>query len=153
MIVGVDSIPSVGARAQVRLTLVNPKTLQGDLVPYLVELTKGAGINSFDASAMSMDRGLSAIAWAKLIIASRRAGIKTRPFQLVTGRVWKGYFCSAPAAPRCRRSGLYMEKKINIDDLITMIDQKIGFDLMHRRKHRSVVVLASTLAGWPPQAP
>src|SRR5258707_1150741 len=73
--------------------------------------------------------------------------IKTRPFQLVTGRVWKG---TAFGGAKGRRDvpkivDWYMEKKINIDDLIThklkLTDINKGFDLMHEGKSiRSVVV-------------
>ena len=72
--------------------------------------------------------------------------ISTRPFQLVTGPVWKG---SAFGGARGRTDvpkvvDWYMEGKINIDDLITHVMplEKINeaFDLMHEGKSiRSVV--------------
>jgi S-(hydroxymethyl)glutathione dehydrogenase/alcohol dehydrogenase len=84
-----------------------------------------------------------------VIIGVAGAGqeIKTRPFQLVTGRVWKG---TAFGGAKGRRDvpkivDWYMEGKINIDDLIThklkLADINQGFDLMHEGKSiRSVVV-------------
>jgi S-(hydroxymethyl)glutathione dehydrogenase/alcohol dehydrogenase len=88
--------------------------------------------------------------WGESIIigvAPSGAEISTRPFQLVTGRVWKG---SAFGGARGRTDvpkivDWYMEGKINIDDLIThtMPLEKINdaFDLMHAGKSiRSVVV-------------
>ena len=84
-----------------------------------------------------------------MIIGVAEAGkeISTRPFQLVTGRIWKG---TAFGGARGRTDtpkivDWYMDKKINIDDLIThtMPLEKINdaFDLMHAGKSiRSVVV-------------
>ena len=84
-----------------------------------------------------------------IIIGVAEAGkeIVTRPFQLVTGRVWRG---SAFGGARGRTDvpkivDWYMEGKINIDDLIThrlaLADINRGFDLMHEGKSiRSVVV-------------
>jgi len=88
--------------------------------------------------------------WGQSIIigvAEAGAEISTRPFQLVTGRQWKG---SAFGGARGRTDvprivDWYMEGKINIDDLIThqlpLADINQGFDLMHAGKSiRSVVI-------------
>jgi S-(hydroxymethyl)glutathione dehydrogenase/alcohol dehydrogenase len=80
-------------------------------------------------------------------VAPAGAEISTRPFQLVTGRVWKG---TAFGGARGRTDvpkivDWYMDKKINIDDLIThtMPLERINdaFELMHAGKSiRSVVI-------------
>jgi len=155
MIVGVDLNPKREALARkFGLThFVNPKEVQGDLVPHLVELTKGGADYSFECigNVDVMRQALECChrGWGEsIIIGVAGAGqeIKTRPFQLVTGRVWKG---TAFGGARGRTQvpqivDWYMEKKINIDDLIThvMPIEKINdaFDLMHRGESiRSVV--------------
>ena len=90
---------------------------------------------------------LHPVAGVRIGVAEAGKEISTRPFQLVTGRVWKG---SAFGGARGRTDvprivDWYMDKKINIDDLITHILplERIneGFDLMHEGKSiRSVVV-------------
>ena len=83
-----------------------------------------------------------------IIIGVAGAGqeISTRPFQLVTGRVWKGTaFGGAKGRRDVPQIDWYMEGKINIDDLIThtmpLEDINKGFDLMHAGESiRSVVV-------------
>src|ERR1700694_627125 len=156
MIVGVDLNPSRRALAeQFGMThFVNPSEVQGDLVPYLVDLTKGGADYSFECigNVHTMRQALECChrGWGvSVIIGVAAAGqeIATRPFQLVTGRVWKG---TAFGGARGRSDvpkivDWYMEKKINIDDLIThtMPLEKINdaFDLMHEGKSiRSVVI-------------
>ncbi len=133
---------------------VNPKEVGGDLVQHLIALTDGGADYSFECvgSVDLMRQALECChrGWGvSVIIGVAGAGqeIKTRPFQLVTGRVWKG---TAFGGSRGRTDvpkivDWYMEKKINIDDLIThtMPLDKIndGFDLMTKGESiRSVVV-------------
>ena len=132
---------------------VNPKEVEGDLVPYLISLTKGGADYSFECigNVDVMRQALECChkGWGvSVIIGVAGAGqeIKTRPFQLVTGRVWKG---TAFGGAKGRRDvpkivDWYMDGKINIDDLIThklkLADINHGFDLMHEGKSiRSVV--------------
>ena len=149
MIIGVDINPTKREiAAKFGMThFVNPKEVEGDLVPYLVDLTKGGADYSFECigNVKVMRQALECChkGWGvSVIIGVAGAGqeINTRPFQLVTGRVWKG---SAFGGARGRTDvpkivDWYMEKKINIDDLITHIlpFEKIneGFDLMHEGK-------------------
>jgi len=146
-IVGVDVNPSKRAIAEKfgMTHFVNPKEVEGDLVPCLVELTKGGADYSFECigNVDVMRQALECChkGWGEsIIIGVAAAGeeIRTRPFQLVTGRVWKG---SAFGGARGRTDvpkivDWYMEGKINIDDLIThtMPVEKINdaFDLMHK---------------------
>jgi len=156
MIVGVDLNPAREAIArQFGMThFVNPKDVKGDLVAHLVELTSGGADYSFECigNVNTMRQALECChrGWGQsIIIGVAGAGqeIATRPFQLVTGRVWKG---TAFGGARGRTDvpkivDWYMDKKINIDDLITheMPLEKINdaFDLMHEGKSiRSVVV-------------
>ena len=146
MIVGVDINPAREALARkFGLThFVNPKELKGDLVGHLVELTKGGADYSFECigNVDLMRQALECChrGWGvSVIIGVAGAGqeIRTRPFQLVTGRVWKG---TAFGGARGRTDvpkivDWYMDGKINIDDLITHVLplERIneGFDLMH----------------------
>ena len=156
MIVGVDINPGRRELAQKfgMTHFVNPKEVGGDIVPYLVDLTKGGADHSFECvgNPTLMRQALECAhkGWGKsTIIGVAGAGqeISTRPFQLVTGRVWQG---SAFGGARGRTDvprivDWYMEGKINIDDLITHVlplDQiNDGFDLMTRGESiRSVVV-------------
>jgi S-(hydroxymethyl)glutathione dehydrogenase / alcohol dehydrogenase len=156
MIVGVDTNPAREKLArQFGMThFVNPKELKGDLVAHLVELTKGGADYSFECigSTQVMRQALECChrGWGQsIIIGVAAAGqeIATRPFQLVTGRVWRG---TAFGGARGRTDvprivDWYMEHKINIDDLIThtMPLERINdaFDLMTRGESiRSVVV-------------
>ena len=155
MIVGVDINPARQELAKKfgMTHFVNPKEVEGDLVPYLVNLTKGGADHSFECigNVTLMRHALECChkGWGKCtIIGVAGAGkeIATRPFQLVTGRVWQG---SAFGGARGRTDvpkivDWYMEGKINIDDLIThvMPIEKINhaFDLMHEGTSiRSVV--------------
>ncbi len=154
-IVGVDINPRRKALAE-RFGMthfVNPKEVEGDLVAHLVALTDGGADYSFECvgNVELMRQALECChrGWGvSVIIGVAGAGqeIKTRPFQLVTGRVWKG---TAFGGARGRTDvpkivDWYMEGKINIDDLIThtMPLKQINdaFDLMHRGESiRSVV--------------
>jgi S-(hydroxymethyl)glutathione dehydrogenase/alcohol dehydrogenase len=156
MIVGVDVNPArenLGRRFGMT-HFVNPKTVKGDLVGHIVELTKGGADHSFECvgNTTLMRQALECChkGWGKsTIIGVAGAGqeISTRPFQLVTGRVWQG---SAFGGARGRTDvprivDWYMDKKINIDDLIThrMPLERIneGFDLMIKGESiRSVVI-------------
>ena len=156
MIVGVDLNPGRKQLAEKfgMTHFVNPKEVGGDLVAYLVNLTKGGADYSFECigNVEVMRQALECChkGWGvSVIIGVAGAGqeIKTRPFQLVTGRVWKG---TAFGGAKGRRDvpkivDWYMDGKINIDDLIThklkLEDINEGFDLMHAgRSIRSVVV-------------
>jgi len=156
MIVGVDLNPKRKALAeQFGMThFVNPKEVEGDLVPYLVDLTKGGADYSFECigNVKTMRQALECAhrGWGvSVIIGVAGAGqeIATRPFQLVTGRTWKG---TAFGGARGRTDvprivDWYMDGKIDIDSLIThtlTLDRiNHGFDLMHAGESiRSVVV-------------
>ena len=156
LIVGVDTNPARQALAEKfgMTHFVNPQEVAGDLVPHLVNLTKGGADYSFECigNVDVMRQALECChkGWGvSVIIGVAGAGqeIKTRPFQLVTGRVWKG---TAFGGAKGRRDvpkivDWYMDGKINIDDLIThrlkLADINQGFDLMHAGKSiRSVVV-------------
>src|SRR5437899_3210815 len=150
MIVGVDTNPARKALAEKfgMTHFVNPKEAGKDLVAHLVNLTKGGADYSFECigNVDVMRQALECChkGWGvSVIIGVAGAGqeIKTRPFQLVTGRVWKG---TAFGGARGRRDvpkivDWYMERKINIDDLIThklkLADINQGFDLMHGQIH------------------
>ncbi|MBX3498004.1 MAG: S-(hydroxymethyl)glutathione dehydrogenase/class III alcohol dehydrogenase [Alphaproteobacteria bacterium] len=155
-IIGVDINPARKPLAEKfgMTHFVNPKEVQGDLVPYLVSLTDGGADYSFECigNVEIMRQALECChrGWGvSVIIGVAGAGqeIKTRPFQLVTGRVWKG---TAFGGAKGRRDvpkivDWYMDGKINIDDLIThkLPLERIneGFDLMHKGESiRSVVV-------------
>jgi S-(hydroxymethyl)glutathione dehydrogenase/alcohol dehydrogenase len=156
MIVGVDLNPARRPLAQkFGLThFVNPKEVQGDLVKYLVDLTKGGADYSFECIG-NVDVMRTALecchkGWGtSVIIGVAGAGqeIKTRPFQLVTGRVWKGTaFGGAKGRTDVPKIvDWYMDGKIDIDSLITHtlpLDRiHEAFDLMHEGKSiRSVVI-------------
>jgi S-(hydroxymethyl)glutathione dehydrogenase/alcohol dehydrogenase len=155
-IIGVDINPARKALAEKfgMTHFVNPKEIKGDLVPYLVDLTGGGADYSFECigNVDLMRQALECChrGWGvSVVIGVAAAGkeISTRPFQLVTGRVWKG---SAFGGVRGRTEvpkivDWYMSGKINIDDLIThtMPLEKINdaFDLMHAGESiRSVVI-------------
>jgi S-(hydroxymethyl)glutathione dehydrogenase/alcohol dehydrogenase len=155
-IIGVDINPRRKALAEKfgMTHFVNPKEVAGDLVQQLVSLTEGGADYSFECvgNVELMRQALECChrGWGvAVIIGVAGAGqeIKTRPFQLVTGRVWKG---TAFGGARGRTDvpkivDWYMEKKINIDDLIThqlpLTDINKGFELMRAGESiRSVVV-------------
>ncbi len=155
MIVGVDTNPKKKALAEKfgMTHFVDPGEVEGDLVPYLVDLTKGGADYTFECigNVEVMRTALECChkGWGESIIigvAPAGAEISTRPFQLVTGRVWRG---TAFGGARGRTDvpkivDWYMEGKINIDDLIThtMPLERINdaFDLMVKGESiRSVV--------------
>jgi S-(hydroxymethyl)glutathione dehydrogenase/alcohol dehydrogenase len=155
MVVGVDINPNRRALAEKfgMTHFVNPKEVAGDLVAYLVDLTKGGADYSFECigNVKVMRQALECChkGWGvSVIIGVAGAGeeISTRPFQLVTGRVWKG---TAFGGARGRTDvpkivDWYMEGKINIDDLITHVmpveEINNAFDLMQKGESiRSVV--------------
>jgi S-(hydroxymethyl)glutathione dehydrogenase/alcohol dehydrogenase len=156
MIVGVDLNPNrKDLASKFGMThFVNPNEVQGDLVPYLVDLTKGGADYSFECigNVNVMRQALECChkGWGvSVIIGVAGAGqeISTRPFQLVTGRVWKG---SAFGGARGRTDvprivDWYMQGKLNIDDLIThttkLEDINHGFELMKRGESIRSVVL------------
>jgi S-(hydroxymethyl)glutathione dehydrogenase/alcohol dehydrogenase len=145
-IIGVDINPKRKALAEKfgMTDFVNPNEVKEDLVNYLVELTGGGADYSFECvgNVKLMRQALECChkGWGVCtIIGVAGAGqeISTRPFQLVTGRVWKG---SAFGGARGRTDvpkivDWYMEGKINIDDLIThklpLAKINDAFDLMH----------------------
>ncbi|MEM0948282.1 MAG: S-(hydroxymethyl)glutathione dehydrogenase/class III alcohol dehydrogenase [Pseudomonadota bacterium] len=154
-IVGVDLNPGkVEMATRFGMTdFVNPSEVEGDLVPYLVNLTKGGADYTFDATG-NVDVMRAALesahkGWGESIIigvAPAGAEISTRPFQLVTGRSWRG---TAFGGARGRTDvpkivDWYMEGKIEIDPMIThtmpLGEINTAFDLMHAgHSIRSVV--------------
>jgi S-(hydroxymethyl)glutathione dehydrogenase/alcohol dehydrogenase len=132
---------------------VNPQDIEGDLVAYLVELTKGGADYSFECvgNVKLMRQALECChkGWGvSTVIGVAGAGeeIATRPFQLVTGRVWKG---SAFGGARGRTDvpkivDWYMEGKIKIDELITQVlplsQINEAFELMHQGKSIRTVI-------------
>ncbi|MFM8768496.1 MAG: S-(hydroxymethyl)glutathione dehydrogenase/class III alcohol dehydrogenase [Rubrivivax sp.] len=155
MIIGVDLNPGRKAIAEKfgMTHFVNPKEVGGDLVAHLVELTGGGADYSFECigNVEVMRQALECChrGWGVSVIigvAGSGQEIKTRPFQLVTGRVWKG---TAFGGARGRTDvpkivDWYMDGKIDIDSLIThvMPVERINeaFDLMHQGASiRSVV--------------
>jgi len=155
-IVGVDTNPRKRALAEKfgMTHFVNPSEVEGDLVPYLVDITKGGADYSFECigNVDVMRQALECChkGWGEsIIIGVAGAGqeISTRPFQLVTGRVWRG---TAFGGARGRTDvpkivDWYMDGKINIDDLIThsmpLEEINTAFDLMHAGESIRSVVL------------
>ena len=155
-IVGVDLNPDKRAMAERfgMTDFVNPAEVEGELVPHLVDLTKGGADYTFDATG-NVDVMRAALesahkGWGESIVigvAPAGAEISTRPFQLVTGRSWRG---TAFGGARGRTDvprivDWYMDGKIEIDPMIThtlTLDRiNEGFDLMHAGESiRSVVV-------------
>jgi S-(hydroxymethyl)glutathione dehydrogenase / alcohol dehydrogenase len=155
MIVGVDLNPAREAlgRKFGMTHFVNPTAVGGELVAALIDLTGGGADYSFECigNVDVMRQALECChrGWGvSVIIGVAGAGqeIRTRPFQLVTGRVWKG---TAFGGARGRTDvpkivDWYMEGKINIDDLITHVLplQRINeaFALMHSGESIRTVV-------------
>jgi S-(hydroxymethyl)glutathione dehydrogenase / alcohol dehydrogenase len=156
MIVGVDmnDAKEEWGRKFGMTHFVNPSKVSGDLVAHLVELTKGGADYTFECigNTKVMRIALEAChkGWGESIIvgvAGAGQEISTRPFQLVTGRVWRG---TAFGGARGRTEvpkivDWYMNGKIEIDPMIThtlkLDDINKGFDLMHKGESiRSVVV-------------
>jgi len=155
-IIGVDLNPARKPLAEKfgMTHFVNPKEAGDDLVAHLVALTDGGADYSFECvgNVDLMRQALECChrGWGVSVIigvAGSGQEIRTRPFQLVTGRVWKG---TAFGGARGRTDvprivDWYMEGRIDIDSLITHVmpldDINEGFDLMHRGESiRSVVV-------------
>jgi S-(hydroxymethyl)glutathione dehydrogenase/alcohol dehydrogenase len=153
MIVGVDINPAREAMARKfgMTHFIDPRGK--DVVPEIVEMTKGGADYSFECvgNVELMRQALECChrGWGVSVIigvAGSGQEIRTRPFQLVTGRVWKG---TAFGGARGRTDvpkivDWYMEGRINIDDLIThtmpVEDINRAFDLMHAGESiRSVV--------------
>jgi S-(hydroxymethyl)glutathione dehydrogenase/alcohol dehydrogenase len=132
---------------------VNPSKVAGDLVAHLVELTRGGADYTFDATGnvgvMRTALECAHKGWGESIIigvAPAGAEISTRPFQLVTGRVWRGTaFGGASGRTDVPKIvDWYMDSKIEIDPMIThklkLEDINHGFDLMHEGKSIRAVV-------------
>ncbi|MEW5424680.1 S-(hydroxymethyl)glutathione dehydrogenase/class III alcohol dehydrogenase [Amorphus sp. 3PC139-8] len=155
-IIGVDLNPAKREMAEKfgMTDFINPNDVGADkVVQAIVDVTDGGADFSFDATGNTnvMRQALECChrGWGEsIIIGVAEAGkeISTRPFQLVTGRVWKG---TAFGGARGRTDvpkivDWYMEGKINIDDLIThtmpLEEINTAFDLMHEGKSiRSVI--------------
>ncbi len=154
-IVGVDINPAREELAEKfgMTHFVNPQEVEGDLVPYLVDLTNGGADYSFECignvNVMRQALECAHKGWGESVIigvAGSGEEISTRPFQLVTGRSWRG---SAFGGARGRTDvpkivDWYMEGKIDIDPLIThtmpLEDINEAFDVMHRGESiRSVI--------------
>ena len=162
MIIGVDINPSKKEMAEKfgMTHFVNPNELDEDIVPYLVNLTKrrgdliGGADYTFDCTGNTtvMRQALESAhrGWGESIIigvAAAGAEISTRPFQLVTGRVWKGTaFGGAKGRTDVPKIvDWYMDGKIEIDPMIThtmpLDEINTGFDLMHKGESIRSVVL------------
>jgi len=155
MIVGVDVNPARETLARkLGLThFIDPGAVGAELVPQLVEVTGGGADYSFECigNVEVMRQALECChrGWGvAVIIGVAGAGqeIRTRPFQLITGRTWKG---TAFGGARGRTDlpkivDWYMDGRINIDDLITHVLplERIneGFDLMHAGESIRAVV-------------
>jgi S-(hydroxymethyl)glutathione dehydrogenase/alcohol dehydrogenase len=155
MIVGVDINPARRAIAEKfgMTHFVNPDEVEGDLVAWLVALTGGGADYAFECvgNVKLMRQALECChkGWGECIIigvAGAGQEISTRPFQLVTGRVWRG---TAFGGARGRTDvpkivDWYMDGKINIDDLIThtlpLARINDAFDLMHQGKSIRTVI-------------
>ena len=154
-IIGIDLNPAREAMARRfgMTDFINPKTVE-NVVDAIVQLTDGGADYSFECigNTTTMRQALECChkGWGQSVIigvAAAGAEIATRPFQLVTGRVWKG---SAFGGARGRTDvpkivDWYMDGKIEIDPLIThtlkLEDINHGFELMERGESiRSVVV-------------
>jgi S-(hydroxymethyl)glutathione dehydrogenase/alcohol dehydrogenase len=155
LIIGVDLNPAKQELAtRYGMThFVNPKTLEGDLVAHLVELTDGGADYSFECigNVQVMRQALECChkGWGESVIIGVAGGgqeISTRPFQLVTGRVWRG---TAFGGMKGRRDvpklvDWYMDGKIDIDHLVThtVPIERINeaFDWMHAGESIRTVV-------------
>ena len=156
MIVGVDINDSKKALAEKfgMTHFVNPKEVGGDIVAHLVELTGGGADYSFECigNVATMRQALECChkGWGvSVIIGVAGAGqeICTRPFQLVTGRTWKGTAFGGVKG-RSELPGYvenYMNGKIELDSMVThtmpLEEINTAFDLMHEGKSiRSVII-------------
>ena len=154
-IVGVDINPAkVEMAKKFGMThFVNPNDVSEDMVTHLVDLTGGGADYTFDATGNVevMRVALEAChkGWGESVVigvAPAGAEIATRPFQLVTGRVWRG---TAFGGARGRTDvpkivDWYMQGQIEIDPMIThklsLEEINHGFDLMHEGKSIRAVV-------------
>jgi S-(hydroxymethyl)glutathione dehydrogenase/alcohol dehydrogenase len=156
-IIGIDTNPAKRAMAEKfgMTHFINPDEIGRDkVVQAIIDLTGGGADFSFECigNVATMRQALECChrGWGESIIIGVAASgqeISTRPFQLVTGRVWRG---TAFGGARGRTDvpkivDWYMEGKVNIDDLIThtmpLHDINNAFDLMHEGKSiRSVVI-------------
>lgn len=154
-IIGVDINPDREAlgRKFGMTDFINPNEVE-DVVDHIIQLTDGGADYSFECIGNTevMRQALECChrGWGVSVIigvAEAGAEISTRPFQLVTGRVWKG---SAFGGARGRTDvpkivDWYMEGKINIDDLIThhlkLEEINEGFEMMKRGESIRSVVL------------
>ena len=156
MIIGVDTNPKKKEMAEKfgMTHYINPTEVEGDLVPYIQSISDGGPDYSFECigrvEIMREALECTHVGWGTaVIIGVAGAGevIQTRPFNLVSGRVWKG---TAFGGARGRTDvpkivDWYMDGKINIDDLIThtmpLSDINKGFELAKAGESiRSVVV-------------
>ncbi|MEE9382461.1 MAG: S-(hydroxymethyl)glutathione dehydrogenase/class III alcohol dehydrogenase [Nannocystaceae bacterium] len=146
-IIGVDINPAKRALAEeLGMThFVDPNEVGSEIVAHLVELTAGGADYSFecigDVEVMRTALECCHKGWGLAVIvgvAGAGQEIRTRPFQLVTGRRWTG---TAFGGAKGRRDvprivDWYMEGKIRIDEMIThtmaLADINTAFDLMHR---------------------
>jgi S-(hydroxymethyl)glutathione dehydrogenase/alcohol dehydrogenase len=155
-IIGIDINPAKRAHAEKfgMTDFINPNEIGMDkVVEAILDISGGGADYSFDCTGNVnvMRQALECChrGWGEsIIIGVAEAGqeISTRPFQLVTGRVWKG---SAFGGARGRTDvpkivDWYMDGKIDIDSLIThkmpLDDINTAFDLMHAGESiRSVV--------------
>jgi S-(hydroxymethyl)glutathione dehydrogenase/alcohol dehydrogenase len=156
LIIGVDINPAreEWGRRFGMTHFVDPAKVEGDLVAHLVALTDGGADYTFDCTGntMVMRQALEAChrGWGtSIIIGVAEAGkeIATRPFQLVTGRNWRGTaFGGAKGRTDVPKIvDWYMNGKIEIDPMITHVltldEINRGFELMHAGESiRSVVV-------------
>ena len=156
MIVGVDlnSDKEIWGKKYGMTHFINPKNIKGNLTDHIVEVTGGGADYSFECIG-NVDVMRTALecahkGWGESIIigvAGSGEEISTRPFQLVTGRTWKG---TAFGGARGRTDvpkivNWYMDGKIEIDSMITHAlkfeDINKGFDLLHKGQSiRSVVI-------------
>ena len=155
MIVGVDINPQRKTLAEKfgMTHFVNPKDVQGELVPWLVNLTGGGADYSFECigNVELMRQALECChrGWGvSVIIGVAGAGqeIKTRPFQLVTGRVWRGSAFGGVKG-RSQLPGYveqYLAGQIQVDPFVThtmpLEEINEAFHLMHEGKSIRTVI-------------
>ena len=155
MIVGVDLNPNrklIGEKFGLT-DFINPAEIDSDLVDYIIDLTNGGADHSFECIGNTdiMRQALECChkGWGKSTIigvAPSGAEISTRPFQLVTGRVWQGTaFGGAKGRTDVPKIvDWYMDGKINIDDLITHVmpaeNINNAFDLMKKGESIRTVI-------------
>ncbi len=155
-IIGIDTNPAKFdmARRLGATDLVNPKDSDRPVQDVLVDMTDGGLDYSFECigNVQTMRAALECChkGWGQsTIIGVAGAGqeIRTRPFQLVTGRVWRGTAFGGVKG-RSQLPGYvdrYTGGEINLDDMIThtmpLEDINRAFDLMHEGKSIRSVIL------------